>query len=167
MKPLLSWMLGVELSMRLLTKSRSPSLWDCPLRLFRLVVCISAAFTLNVCWRYLGRACGASYINERYEKLLLKRLKHEKYLVKNGKTIKSIVEGKVVEFENGEKRLIDTVNESFETDSIYIDDLRANSTKRFTQNRLWISKWDPRNVHNMTLRYIQARNDVDFSRVSG
>lgn len=71
---------------------------------------------------------------------MLKRLKHEKYLVKNGKTIKSIVEGKVIEFENGEKRLIDIAIENFETDSIYIDDLRANPTKRFFQNRLGISK---------------------------
>jgi hypothetical protein len=71
---------------------------------------------------------------------LLKRLKHEKYLIKNGKTIKSIVEGKVIEFENGEKRLIDTTNENFETEPIYIDDLRANSAKRFYQNRLGISK---------------------------
>ncbi|PMD30615.1 hypothetical protein L207DRAFT_549324 [Hyaloscypha variabilis F] len=87
-----------------------------------------------------SKACGASYINERFEKLLLKRLKHEKYLIKNGKTIKSIVEGKVIEFENGEKRLIDTTNENFETEPIYIDDLRANSAKRFYQNRLGISK---------------------------
>lgn len=71
---------------------------------------------------------------------MLKRLKHEKYLIKNGKTIKSIVEGKVIEFENGEKRLIDTANENFETEPIYIDDLRANSAKRFYQNRLGISK---------------------------
>ncbi|KAE9377463.1 hypothetical protein N431DRAFT_329570 [Stipitochalara longipes BDJ] len=84
--------------------------------------------------------CGASYINERLEKLLLKRLKHEKYLVKNGKTIKSIVEGKVIDFENGEKRLIDTANEHYEPDSIWIDDLKANSAKRFSQNRLIISK---------------------------
>jgi len=71
---------------------------------------------------------------------LLKRLKHEKYLVKNGKTIKSIVEGKAIDFENGEKRLIDTANENFETAPIWIDDLRANSAKRFSQNRIAISK---------------------------
>ena len=70
----------------------------------------------------------------------MKRLKHEKYLVKNGKTIKSIVEGKVIEFENGEKRLIDTADEYFETEPIYIDDLRANSKKHFSQNRLGIAK---------------------------
>jgi uncharacterized protein YkvS len=108
--------------------------------LFRLVVCIPAPFNLGGCSQYLGKLCGASYINERFEKLLLKRLKHEKYLVKNGKTIKSIAEGKVIEFENGEKRLIDTANENFETEPIYIDDLRANSAKRFSQNRLGISK---------------------------
>ena len=70
----------------------------------------------------------------------MKRLKHETYLVKNGKTIQSIVEGKVIEFENGEKRVIDTADEYFETDPIYIDDLRANSKKRFSQNRLGLTK---------------------------
>ncbi|PVH69481.1 hypothetical protein DL98DRAFT_522149 [Cadophora sp. DSE1049] len=84
--------------------------------------------------------CGASYINERFEKLLLKRLKHENYLVKNGKSIKSIVEGKVIEFENGEKRLIDIADEYFEPVPVYIDDLKANSKKRFSQNRLRITK---------------------------
>jgi hypothetical protein len=87
-----------------------------------------------------GKLCGGSYINERYGKLLLKKLKHEQYLVKNGKTIKSIVEGKVIEFENGEKRNIDAANDQFETDPVYIDDLRSNPKKKFKQNRLLISK---------------------------
>jgi hypothetical protein len=115
-----------------------------PLRLSAEVVPPGSMYIRSIqfmrIFTYLGKLCGASYINERLEKLLLKRLKHEKYLVKNGKTIKSIVEGKVIEFENGEKRLIDTVNESFETEPIFIDDLRANPTKRFTQNRMVISK---------------------------
>jgi hypothetical protein len=101
---------------------------------------MSALFNLTVYSRYSGKLCGASYINERFEKLLLKRLKHEKYLVKNGKTIKSIVEGKVIEFENGEKRLIDTASEVFEAQTVWIDDLKASPSKRFIQNRLWISK---------------------------
>ena len=70
----------------------------------------------------------------------MKRLKHEKYLIKNGKTIKSIVQGKVIEFENGEKRIINTTDESFEIEPVYIDDLRPNHQKRLYQNRLLISK---------------------------
>jgi hypothetical protein len=67
-------------------------------------------------------------------------LKHETYLVKNGKTIKSIVEGKSVEFENGEKRILDTCSEHFEIEPIYIDDLRHNPTRKLKQNRIEMSK---------------------------
>lgn len=60
--------------------------------------------------------------------------------MKNGKTIKSIVEGKVVEFENGEKRILDTCSDHFEVEPIYIDDLRPNAATRLRQNRLEMSK---------------------------
>jgi hypothetical protein len=70
----------------------------------------------------------------------MRRLKNEKYLEKNGKTIKSIVEGKVIEFENGQKRVIDTTSDDFNVEPVYIDDLIPNEKKRFYQNRLIISK---------------------------
>lgn len=85
--------------------------------------------------------CGASYINKRYEKLLLDRLRDETYLEKNGKTIRSIVEAKVIEFENGEKRRINTVKERFGLERVYIDDLEGDKAKRFTPNRLSISRY--------------------------
>jgi hypothetical protein len=85
--------------------------------------------------------CGASYINKRYEKLLLDRLRDETYLEKNGKTIKSIVEAKVIKFENGEKRTINTVKERFGLERVYIDDLEEDKAKRFTQNRVSISRY--------------------------
>jgi hypothetical protein len=68
------------------------------------------------------------------------RLKGEKYLEKNGKTIKSIVEGKVIEFENGQKRVVDFANDEFNLEPVYIDDLRPKPAKGFHQNRLNISK---------------------------
>jgi len=68
------------------------------------------------------------------------RLRNEKYLEKNGKTIKSIVEGKVIEFENGQKRIVDIANDDFHLEPIYIDDLKPHPRKRFYQNRLTISK---------------------------
>ena len=101
---------------------------------------MSASSKLCYCLRYLAKLCGASYINESYGKLLLKRLKHETYLEKNGKTIESIVESKVIEFENGEKRLLDVTNENFDLRSVYIDDLQPNHKKGLTQNRLVISR---------------------------
>jgi hypothetical protein len=99
--------------------------------------------TLIKPWSYLhclAKLCGASYINERYQKLLLDRLKDETYLEKNGKTIKSIVEAKVIEFENGEKRRINTAKERFGVESVYIDDLRKDESKRFRGNKLSISR---------------------------
>ncbi|KAH8685484.1 hypothetical protein BGZ60DRAFT_365995 [Tricladium varicosporioides] len=98
------------------------------------------------------KLCGASYINERYEELLLNRLQDETYLEKNGKTIKSIVEAKVIEFENGEKRQINTVKERFGVERVYIDDLRRDDTKRFSQNRLVISRREMRDVFEMSLK---------------
>jgi len=69
------------------------------------------------------------------------RLKDEKYLEKNGKTIKSIVEGKVIEFENGQKRVFDITNDDFNLEPIYIDDLKPSLKKGLFQNRLNISKY--------------------------
>ena len=68
------------------------------------------------------------------------RLKGQKYLEKNGKTIKSIVEGKVIEFENGLKRVFDVLSDHIRSEAIYIDDLQPNPDKQFQQNRLNISK---------------------------
>ena len=84
--------------------------------------------------------CGASYINERFEKLLLEKLETETYLVKNGKTIKSIVEAKVIEFENGDKRLIDVKDKTWEMEPVIIDDLKPNSAMGLYLNRLEITK---------------------------
>ena len=90
--------------------------------------------------RDIGRLCGASYINERFEALLLKKLKHEQYLVKNGKTIQSIVDAKVMDFENGYKRIIDVTDKKFQVPPIEIDDLRPNLRKRFYQNQLELTR---------------------------
>jgi hypothetical protein len=84
--------------------------------------------------------CGSSYINEAFGERLHRRLKRETYLVKNGKTIKSIIEGKVIEFENGEKRILDTCSDHFEVEPIYIDDLRPNAKRKLSQNRFEMSK---------------------------
>jgi hypothetical protein len=71
---------------------------------------------------------------------MLERLKDQKYLVKNGKTIETIVEGKVAEFERGEKRRFNSMDENSTFPSIYIDDLKYNPKKRFQRNKLPISQ---------------------------
>ncbi|KAF1849715.1 uncharacterized protein K460DRAFT_360566 [Cucurbitaria berberidis CBS 394.84] len=83
-----------------------------------------------------SKLCGASYINERLEQKLLQKLAKETYLVKNGKTLKSIVQAKTTAFEDCQKRTFDTNNRKGQLVSIYIDDLRENPHKDFYQNRI-------------------------------
>jgi hypothetical protein len=87
----------------------------------------------------------------------LTKLRRETYLIKNGKTIESIVEGKVVEFENGEKRIIDTTSETLELRPIYIDDLKPNSKRRLNQNRLTLSRY-------VSERQLLVRSKTTFRR---
>lgn len=108
--------------------------------MLRLVVCAFVPFFEFGLLHCLGRLCGASYINERLEKHLRDRLKRAKYLEKNGKTINSIVEAKVMDFENVEKRMIDLTNKDYQLETIYIDDLQPDAKKGFDQNRLKISR---------------------------
>ena len=75
-----------------------------------------------------------------FEKLLLKKLQDENYLEKNGNTIGSIVEAKVIEFENGEKRLIDITDKHWKPLPVRIEYLERDPKKGFLQNRLDISR---------------------------
>lgn len=79
-------------------------------------------------------------MNEEFEKRLLHKLRDEDYLVRNGKTIQSIVEGKVIEFENKEKRRANVFDDLYVPAPIWIDDLRPSASKKFTQNRVQINQ---------------------------
>ncbi|KAF2124677.1 hypothetical protein P153DRAFT_325969 [Dothidotthia symphoricarpi CBS 119687] len=87
-----------------------------------------------------SRLCGASYINERFEKKLLHKLASEVYLVKNGKTLKSIVQARTTIFENYQKRIIDITKREAPLAPIWIDDLRENRRKHFFQNVLELKR---------------------------
>lgn len=69
-----------------------------------------------------------------------KRLAREKYLEQNGRTIDSIVDGIVIDFENREKRFTDTTSTAFQPEEVVVHDLRPSRAKSFTQNRLIVSK---------------------------
>jgi hypothetical protein len=71
----------------------------------------------------------------------MERLRDEIYLIKNGKTLKSIVEALSIIFENGEKRSIDTEDIYSELDPIYIDDLKENRQKGLEQNRIVLTRY--------------------------
>lgn len=79
-------------------------------------------------------------MNERFETLLYEKLKNERYLEVNGKTIKSIVEAQGIIFENGEKRTIDTTSSTARLEPIWIDNLRADRSRGLYQNRVEISQ---------------------------
>ncbi|PVI00853.1 hypothetical protein DM02DRAFT_671732 [Periconia macrospinosa] len=87
-----------------------------------------------------SKTCGASFINERFEEKLTDKLRSEKYLVCNGKTLKSIVQGRTALFENGQKRTFDTNNSRIPLNPIYIDNLRQNEAKHFRPNFLELQR---------------------------
>jgi hypothetical protein len=78
--------------------------------------------------------CGASFINEKYEEKLLKKLARETYLETNGRTIKSIVQAQTSIFENYEKRIIDTTRIHTGSTNVRIVGLRANKRRNFASN---------------------------------
>jgi hypothetical protein len=84
-----------------------------------------------------AKLCGASYINERFTSFLMNKLNNESYLEKNGKTIRSIVDRKVIEFENTTKRIWDLNNPHCVVAPIWIDDLQPSQTDdQLQQNRV-------------------------------
>lgn len=87
----------------------------------------------------IGALCGSSYLNEKYRKHLLERLEDEHYLEKKGKTIRTIVETKVAEFENL-KRSINVNDKDQREKSIHIDGLSRNDEKRFKPGKLQFSR---------------------------
>jgi len=66
----------------------------------------------------------------------MQKLANETYLIKNGKTLKSIVQAKTLVFENYQKRIYDINRQNSPLASIFIDDLKENRKKRFYENRL-------------------------------
>ncbi|KAF2707547.1 Hsp70 family protein-like protein [Pleomassaria siparia CBS 279.74] len=102
-----------------------------------------------------SQLCGASFINEKFEKKLLQKLSSETYLVKNGKTLKTIVQAKTTVFENNQKRRVDTSNPRTQRVTIYIDDLRENSKKHFYQNLLELKHKTVRELFEDSLQGVE------------
>lgn len=116
-----------------------------------------------------SKLCGASYINEKFEKKLLQKLASEKYLVKNGKTLKSIVQAKTTVFENNQKRKIDTSDRKAPIVQIYIDDLRENQKKRFYQNLLELKRKTVREFFEGSLEGVKdvLENQLELAQSEG
>lgn len=124
-----------------LTNARMMFLCACPRRLLPQPVGHPSGFCYCrqlIVLKPPGKLCGASYINERFEQKLLQKLTNETYLVKNGKTLKSIAQAKTTQFENHDKRMANTSVRNDKKVVVYIDDLKENGKKNFKQNR-----WEP------------------------
>jgi len=87
-----------------------------------------------------GDLCGSSYLNEAFREHLRARLEGEDYLEVNGLTVESIIDSKVISFENEMKRSVDVVASNIPPEIVFIQGLRANPhpMKRFLKNRVKI-----------------------------
>jgi hypothetical protein len=90
--------------------------------------------------------CGASFINEKFEQKLLKKIAKEKYLERNWITLKSIAQSKTTAFENYQKRIIDTTRKDIKEYTVNIDDLRQSKKKGFFHNNMVLK----RQVHHLS-----------------
>jgi hypothetical protein len=77
-----------------------------------------------------GDNCGASYLNDGFEKRLLKRLEDEHYLDYNGEAREDIVRYATLEFENRDKRLVDIARRP--VGGVKIPSLRGDDQRRLS-----------------------------------
>lgn len=92
-----------------------------------------------------GDNCGASYLNDNFERLLLERLADETYLERNGETRESIVRHLVPTFEDYDKRSKDITKRPggrFKVPGLLGDqqrDLTGADAKRFDNNHILLN----------------------------
>jgi hypothetical protein len=85
-----------------------------------------------------GKLLGASYIDEKFETKMLERLSGEEYLVRNGRTLKSIAQAKTTTFEHSQKRIIDVTQKNSRIFPVVVHDLREQRNKGFHDNYMEI-----------------------------
>lgn len=89
-----------------------------------------------------GALCGSSYLNERCEEILRDRLKDETYLTsptpgaRKAITMEGIIASQVWELETKVKRNCDIMDSNFTGHVFFIQGLRENKAKNFTDHRL-------------------------------
>jgi hypothetical protein len=75
--------------------------------------------------------CGSSFINEKFQELLITKLKFEDYLWQNGETPSKIVNGLVVDFERqGKKKMDLMLRDRGRSFTVIIPGLRENKNKK-------------------------------------
>jgi hypothetical protein len=88
-----------------------------------------------------GALCGSSYINERFDDLLVKRLSDEHYLKKDGEDMSRVIDRLVVEFERRDKRALDNMfPDNLENYYLLVEGLKQSKKKHFLPNRMRLSR---------------------------
>jgi hypothetical protein len=88
-----------------------------------------------------GALCGSSFINERFEDLLIRRLKKEDYLEQNGETLPKIIDGLVIDFERRDKKKIDSMFPDQLVDcTIKVPGLKDNKKRHFLNGRMCLRR---------------------------
>jgi hypothetical protein len=112
-----------------------------------------------------GDNCGASYLNDNFERLLFKRLGKETYLEGGGKTRAEHVRRSVPNFESIGKRFIDL--EKHPSGSAYIPGVRADDSKRLSQDYIYLNLYVERSmIEGALLINQQGRLYFDLSATS-
>ncbi|RMZ89269.1 hypothetical protein DV736_g3522, partial [Chaetothyriales sp. CBS 134916] len=85
--------------------------------------------------------CGSSFINERFEDLITKRLREEDYLRRDGEDFSRVIDRLVVEFEKIDKLTLDNMfPDHIEKYYLKVEGLRRNKQKRFRSDRMRLDR---------------------------
>ncbi|KAF8853665.1 hypothetical protein BDZ45DRAFT_628746 [Acephala macrosclerotiorum] len=117
---------------------------------------------------YQGDNCGASYLNDNFEKYLLKRLAHETYLEQDGESLEEVVKRLVPSFEDRDKRRQDVIiGRPYNT--IYIKGLRSNREKRFKNQHIELNRYDYNEIFMPLLRRVGQvlRGQIEMASYKG
>ena len=100
--------------------------------------------------------CGSSFLNDRYRSLLLTRLRNEADdIAGNGISLESVIEPKVLHWENIVKREIDVLDKSKKPRPLWIHGLKKDRQKGFQQNWLELSRKEIKGIFDPSLNGIE------------
>ena len=98
-----------------------------------------------------GASCGSTFLNDRFHKLLESRLEGAK-LVGNNTPLNEIIDSKVIERDNGQKRTIDITKKEEKFAGVFIPGLQADLPQRISNNRVYFDRREMKDVFKYCLR---------------
>lgn len=89
----------------------------------------------------LGALCGSTCINERFEELLVEKLRDEHYLWQDGEDMSRFIDRLVVTFERVDKKMLDEMfPDKITRYHIHVEGLRPNKRKNFLTKKLCLRR---------------------------